>query len=399
MRVVLIGKTWPEPTSSAAGKRTMDLIEACLEAGWELIFASSAEPTKHSVQLDEIGVTEKSVVVNDSSFDSWIAEVSPRMVVFDRFMTEEQFGWRVEKACPDAIRILDTSDLHCLRRARGEQLKHGGDLNLFNEIALREIASIFRSDLTLMISETEIEILKEIFEVPDALLFYLPLMSKPGARKCVEREGREHFAMIGNYLHDPNWDAVRWCCHEIWPSIKRSLPEAELHIYGAYETEKARQLESAKLGIHLKGRAENALETLERYRVNLAPLRYGAGQKGKVLDGWMSGTPTVATPIAAESMNGLLEWGCAVTNDPEQFAETAARVYCDAMLWHAVQEQGYKILRERFRSDQWRPRLIAALDRRVPAKRAENFIGQMLRHHYHRSTEFMSRWIELKSLR
>ena len=119
---------------------------------------------------------------------------------------------------------------------------------------------------------------------------------------------------------------------EIWPSIKRSLPEAELHIYGAYETEKARQLDSAKLGIHMKGRAENALETLERYRVNHAPLRYGAGQKGKVLDGWMSGTPTVATPIAAESMNGLIEWGCAVTNDPEQFAETAARVYCDAML-------------------------------------------------------------------
>ena len=88
------------------------------------------------------------------------------MVVFDRFMTEDCNLAGGSKSMPDAIRILDTSDLHCLRRARGEQLKHGGDLNLFNEIALREIASIFRSDLTLMISKRRSKSLRRFLRSP-----------------------------------------------------------------------------------------------------------------------------------------------------------------------------------------------------------------------------------------
>ena len=88
------------------------------------------------------------------------------MVIFDRFMIEEQFGWRVEKTCPQALRVLDTSDLHCLREARQTQLKQGGVLDLYNEIALREIAAIHRSDLTLMISEYEIELMREQFAIP-----------------------------------------------------------------------------------------------------------------------------------------------------------------------------------------------------------------------------------------
>ena len=397
MRIVLIGKTWPEPTSSAAGARTMGLIKACLEVGWEVIFASSALPTKHSIDLDQIGVATKRVAVNDSSFDDWIAGAEPDRVVFDRYMIEEQFGWRVEKSCPNALRILDTSDLHCLRFARGEQLKKGGELELFNEVALREIASIFRSDLTLMISEAEIEILMNVFGVPDTLLFYLPLMVEVGALEFAKRETREHFTMIGNYLHEPNWDAVRWCCMEIWPLIRHSLPEAELHIYGAYETDKARQFESPKLGIYLKGRADGALETLAKYRVNLAPLRFGAGQKGKVLDGWLSGTPTVATPIAAESMSGRIDWGCEVTDDPALFSETAVRVYRDNELWHVVQKKGFEIVGDRFLFELWSPRLVEALAGLNVEDRSGNFIGQILRHHQYRSTEFMSRWIELKN--
>ena len=126
------------------------------------------------MNLEELGVESHTVQPNDSTFDAWIAELAPEVVIFDRFMIEEQFGWRVEKACSQALRVLDTSDLHCLREARQTQLKQGGALDLHNAIALREIAAIHRSDLTLMISEYEMEVLRTQFAIPPAQIAYWP---------------------------------------------------------------------------------------------------------------------------------------------------------------------------------------------------------------------------------
>jgi hypothetical protein len=397
MNIVVIGKVWPEPSSSAAGTRTMGLIEAFLEAGWSVTFASSAQPTEYSIDLIGMGVTTQRIAVNDSSFDRWIAACSPDVVLFDRYMIEEQFGWRVERACPQALRVLDTSDLHCLRAAREQQVQQGGGLNLFNEVALREIASIFRSDLSLMISEFEMQLLHEDFKVPASQLCYLPLMLPEPDACPPDYESRQHFMVIGSYLHAPNWDGVRWCCQSIWPLIRRELPDAELHLYGSYEPSKARQLADRKQGIVFYGRAPSALKTMERYRVNLAPLRFGAGQKGKVADGWLSGTPTIATPIAAESMPGGIDWGCAVIADSEGFAQTAVDVYRCPQLWLRVQEQGLQIVRKRFLACDWRPRLVASIETLRIDNRHQQFTGRMLRYHLHRSTEFMSRWIEEKN--
>lgn len=105
----------------------------------------------------------------------------PEVVLFDRFMMEEQFGWRLEMHCPNALRVLETSDLQSLRAARQqalkEQLANGQnedfstlfslDLSqLFqrmaeSDLALREVAAIYRCDLSLMISDAEIDLLTE----------------------------------------------------------------------------------------------------------------------------------------------------------------------------------------------------------------------------------------------
>ena len=73
--------------------------------------------------------------------------------MFDRFMVEEQFGWRVAEQCPNALRILDTEDLHCLRKGREKAIKDQALFDksyLFNDISKREIASIYRCDLSLL---------------------------------------------------------------------------------------------------------------------------------------------------------------------------------------------------------------------------------------------------------
>ena len=376
------------------------MICSLLTAGWRVSFACAAKPSVYSLDLQVHGIETYTVQPNDSGFDAWIAELAPDAVLFDRFMIEEQFGWRVERACPQALRVLDTSDLHCLREARLAALKTGKPLDLYNEVALREIAAIHRSDLTLMISEYEMEVLRSTFSIPEEQLFYWPfgLDLREGAFPGFEQ--RQHFIMIGSFMHAPNVDAARWCKEVIWPIIRRALPRAELHCYGSYPDKYLKQLHTPKVGFHCKGRADDALPTMRQYRVSLAPLRYGAGLKGKLFDGFQTGTPSVTTPIGAEGVVGAMDWGCAIESDPEPFAATAVAVYSDEVKWQAVQVQGQCIAKARFDASAWLPRLPVRLAEGIEgreANRAQQFTGRMLRHHHHRSTEFMSRWIEAKN--
>lgn len=396
MRCVIIGKVWPEPTSTAAGRRTCDLLGVLSEAGWEVSFASPAQRGEFAFDLGAFGAAQQMIALNDPAFDTWISEQRPDVVIFDRFMMEEAFGWRVRQQCPEALRVLDTSDLHCLRVAREVQLKKGGPLNLKNETALREIASIYRCDLTLVISDFEMGVLRTEFSVPGSLLAHWPFSMTLGDVTTGYAE-REHFVMIGSLLHAPNLDASRWCLREMWPKIRRSLPEAEMHYYGSYGDRYARELHQPAVGFHFKGRADDALSTMVRYRVSLAPLRFGAGLKGKVFDAVQAGTPTVLSPIAAEGIFPGPEWAQEST---EAMAREAVDLYTDPERWQIRRDAERSVCRSRFAADDWCPRLVEILRQahaECVSKREANFTGRMLNHHQHRSSEYLSRWIEAKN--
>ena len=118
LRILIIGKVWPEPSSTAAGRHSLDLIQSLRSAGWELHFASAAQLGPHSLDLEMQQVRSHRIELNHASFDTWLQALAPDVVIFDRFMTEEQFGWRIMENCPNALRILDTEDLHFVRKAR-----------------------------------------------------------------------------------------------------------------------------------------------------------------------------------------------------------------------------------------------------------------------------------------
>src|SRR4051812_31146501 len=121
-KLLIIGYVWPEPNSSAAGSRMLGLIRLFLAQDWEIIFVSAAALSEHRANLMEFGVEEKAIALNDSSFNEYLKRFQPDAVLFDRFFTEEQFGWRVEQVCPQALRLLDTEDLHSLRHVRHQLL-------------------------------------------------------------------------------------------------------------------------------------------------------------------------------------------------------------------------------------------------------------------------------------
>jgi len=409
VNVLIIGSVWPEPASSGAGLRMMEMIHLFQKQQWAVVFASTAERTEHTASLDKLAVQSMPIAVNDSGFDRFITELQPDLVLFDRFTMEEQFGWRVEKYCPHAMRVIETIDLHCLRQARQLQCKRQPEVvvevaqaDLYNDIAVREIAAIQRSDLSILVSDYEMALLQTQFAVSPDIIHLCPFMfeKQQVSMSSPSFEQRADFIMIGNFRHAPNWDAVLWL-KQIWPLIRSYLPEAALHIYGAYAPPKARALHQPSAGFHVLGRAEQVDMVMQQARVCLAPLRFGAGIKTKLADAMRNGTPNVTTGIGIEGMGGGLPWAGAVVDDDAAFAEAAVSLYQDRAAWRQAQSNGFEIMHHLFDATANGEALVNRLlqvKKNLAEYRQRNFTGLMLRHHHQRSTEFMSRWIESKNL-
>lgn len=405
--ILIIGLVWPEPGSSAAGTRIIQLIQVFLSAGATVTFASAASKSDFSYDLPKLGVIEQAITLNDAGFDIFIKDLNPSLVLFDRFMVEEQYGWRVQQECPDALRLLDTEDLHCLRHARQQAVKAAKvitNADLFNDVARREIAAILRCDLSLIISQVEMEILEKQFRIDPAILYYLPFLEEELTENRVATwnsfEDREGFTFIGNYLHEPNWHTLQTLKTKVWPVLRGKIPGAKLHIYGAYASQKVIQLHNEKERFLVHGRAADAREALAKHKILLAPIQFGAGVKGKFIDAMQVGTPSVTTSIGAEAMKGELEWNGFIADETSFFVEQAANLYQNKVQWVQAQQHGRQIINERYGKSQFTTAFldkIKQLKANITSHRQQNFYGQLLLHHTANSTKYMSLWIQEKN--
>ena len=399
-KVLFIGNIWPEPKSTAAGWRTTGLISCFKEYGYEVHYAATTSINEHANILINTGISVQEILLNDDSFNVFISELNPEIVVFDRFMMEEQFGWRVRDICRNALTILDTSDLHFLRIKRGELLSKKKKIT-HEEIKLRELGSILRSDLALIISEVEKNLLVEM-GIPKNLLYYLPFMVNiPNVKKWNSFENRSDFITIGSFLHAPNIDQLRFLKTSIWPLIRRDIPNAEMHCYGAYCKEKHLQLTDSKSGFFIKGFTDDAQEKISKYKVLLAPLRFGAGLKGKLIEAAITGTPSVTTAIGKEGIVTHEEkWAGAIFNDNVLFAKAAVELYLDRDIWKKASDKSLTVLEERFDKKLHNTTFISYVEDRLSNlknTRSNNLMGSILNYHTNRSTKFMSMWIESKN--
>jgi len=403
-KILVIGYVWPEPNSSAAGSHMMSILRLYKQQNWQVEFATPAQQTEHMIDLANEGISSQSIALNCDSFDAYITQYQPDIVMFDRFMMEEQFAWRVEKNCPNALKILDTEDLQCLRHARHQAHKAGGEFtqaDLFSDLAKREIAAILRCDISLIISSFEMELLVNTFKVDASLLHLLPFMID--LAKCPAKttlfSKRKHFMTIGNFRHAPNWDVVLYL-QKIWPLIRKQIPEAELHIYGSYPPPKATALHNPKTGFLIKGWAENAFSVMEESRICLAPIRFGAGIKGKLLDAMIMQTPSITTSLGSEGMHDQEPWPGFIADDMTEFVEAAVKLYNDEEEWLNAQQNGTALLHARYDSEVLGAKLITKItevEENLDQHRLNNFTGAMLKHHTMMSTKYMSQWITAKN--
>jgi len=266
--VLIFGLQFPEPKSTAAGTRMLQLINLFKDFNFKIHFACAQPSTDFSIDLSQIDVSEHILHLNDGSAKVLLEQLQPQIVIFDRFITEEQFGWVVDETCPEALKILDTEDLHFLRENRENILKNpssGINEDSLTDKAKRELAAIYRCDLNLMISKFEIEFLENKFNLPQNQLVYLPFIlnvDNLNQNEHLNYSKRKHFVSIGNFKHAPNLDMVKYLHKEIWPHIRDVLPNSEWHIYGAYLPQQIKELHKPSKGVVVKGRAEEVISTL-----------------------------------------------------------------------------------------------------------------------------------------
>ena len=398
--VLVIGHGIPEPQSTGAGVRMVQLLTLLKELDYEIQFCSTADPVANSC-LEDLNILYTQIELNSDSFDKFVTHLNPQAVVFDRFMTEEQFGWRVKEHCPNALRILDTEDLHFLRMHR-QQHNDGSLPSLqLSDIAKRELSAMYRSDLSLIISKFEFRFLVSDLGVSNSILHHLPFLveSKNIKKEVPSFNEREGFYFVGNGKHAPNVDAIMYL-HANWPKLRASLSGATLHIYGAYLPEYIKQLHSPKSNFFVHGYVEALNAAIQKHRVLLASINFGAGQKRKIFDAWLTGSAVVTSVLGAEGIGDSNNFGGYIYKDEAQFLEFARAVYSQEEKWTKAVNDGLKLLATSFDRELFKREFSAVLSEitaNLTAFRNQNTFGQILWHHSLQSTKYLSKWIQEKN--
>ncbi|NJB35617.1 glycosyltransferase [Croceivirga sp. JEA036] len=404
-KILIVGYVWPEPNTTAAGERMLQLLELFLSHNFEVHFATSAVKTEYSTNLEALGVHCQAITLNSDTFDSYLQRLNPDVVVFDRFMLEEQFGWRVREQCPNALRILNTEDLHSLREARqiAHKKKHPFKLQDWytHPKTQREIGSIYRCDLTLLVSDYEMQLLQQEIGIQPDYLLQLPFLIRPQTQVTPTFETRKDVVTFGNGKHGPNVDSITYLKEEIWPLLRQKLPKnTKLHVYGAYLPQRVQEWHNPKEGFLVHGWVKDLKDKVQQARLVVAPLRFGAGIKGKLSLAMECGAPSITTKIGVEGMGDPKNWPGSIGNTTQEFVDEVIRFYQDEKLWQEAQEKGFQFLKNHFDKAKQSQKFLNTyhnIQENIVSHRAKNIIGNLLHSNSLNATKYMGKWITEKN--
>jgi glycosyltransferase involved in cell wall biosynthesis len=236
--------------------------------------------------------------------------------------------------CPKAKVLFHTVDLHFLRMSREAALQSNNEKQIAaNEMKLRELEIISTVDSTIVVSTAEFDLLKP--ELPNSKLHVFPLiMDVKNTTKAFNT--RKGISFVGGFQHAPNVDAVQYFVKEIMPLLRKRLPELVLYVVGSMVPAEIEALASED--VIITGFVEDLNPLLDKMRVSVAPLRFGAGIKGKIGSAMAVGLPVVATPLAVEGMSLSDGENILVADGAEAFADAITKLYKDEALWNRLSQ-------------------------------------------------------------
>jgi len=349
-RILVVDAYTPEPDQDSGSLRLVYLMECFRDLGYGVTFMPDigAYAGRHTTDLQRAGVE----VVHEpwiASPQRFLAERGSEFdfVMVSRHYVAAKYLGPVRRHCPNARFIFDTVDLHYLREERLAELEDSPVLKRTAAQTRRsELAVINAADVTLVVSPVEKTVLGRA--APDARVAIISNVHEVvGSRRPWAQ--RKDLLFVGSYQHPPNIDAAQWFVSEIWPLVRAELPEAEFHLIGSKAPESVRALDGD--GVRFHGFVESLEPWLDNCRLAVAPLRYGAGIKGKVNISMSRGQPVVATPIAVEGMFAKPGRDVLVAESPADFAAAVVRLYRDEALWNLVSASGLENVRRYFSVD------------------------------------------------
>ena len=347
-RVLIIDATTPQPDHDSGSLRLVNTMRVLREEGCAITFFADnrAWIERYTAELQQLGVE---VLWHPWLSDPvrWFAENGKRfdLIFISRHYIACSYVGLVRLHAPQARLVFDTVDLHYLREQREAELSGREDMAQAAAVTRgKELALIRSCDIALVVSPVEQELLRH--EAPGARVEVLSNVHEVFGRRRGFGDRRD-LMFMGGYQHPPNVDAAIWFVREVFGLVRVQLPEVRFHLLGSKANDTVRALGEIE-GVEFHGFVADIEPFLDGCRLAVAPLRYGAGVKGKVNMSMSYGQPVVATPIAVEGMYAEAGRDVLVAEDAAGLAAEIVRAYNDEALWTSLSDHGLENVRRHF---------------------------------------------------
>lgn len=350
-QVLVIAEVTPQPDHDSGSVRLVNLMHLLREEGAHVVFlpTNREHAGPYTQALQQMGV-EAWYAPFAHRASAWLREHGPRFdsVLMCRHHVANEFLPLLRRHAPQARLLFDSVDLHYVRERRAAELT--GDTTLMRT-AMRtrkvELDVVARADITVVVGEAERLLLAQ--DAPQAnveVLSNLHRLVRPG----LPFAQRKDLVFVGGFRHPPNVDAVCWFVEEVFPLLREQLPDVRFHCIGSHVTPGIAMLSQSN-GVLVHGHVPDIAPYMDGCRIAVAPLRYGAGVKGKVNLSMAHGQPVVATSCAVESMHLNADHDVLVADEPAEFAAQLIRLYRDQALWDQLSANGLENVARHFSPD------------------------------------------------
>jgi GT2 family glycosyltransferase/glycosyltransferase involved in cell wall biosynthesis len=338
-RVLIVDATTPTPDQDSGSLRMVNLMRVLADLGCQTSFLpdNRAWVERYTPALQEMGV-EALYSPYAGNPVSLLRERGREfdLIILSRHYVAASYVGLVRLYAPQATLAFDTVDLHYLREQRAAELSGKAEVARHAEATrTQELKLIRECDVSLVVSPVEQALLAR--DAPGARVEVLSNVHEVyGCRKPFGE--RRDLVFVGGFQHPPNTDAVTWFVHAVFPLIRAALPELVFHVIGSKVPDAVRALADEHVQVH--GYVEDITPYMDGCRISVAPLRYGAGVKGKVNMAMSYGLPVVATTMAVEGMHVHSGDEVLVADAAAAFAAEVVRLYGDQALWERLSANG-----------------------------------------------------------
>jgi GT2 family glycosyltransferase len=353
--ILVIEQEVPKYDQNAGGLTIYQYVRLFRDMGFKVILLpDTLEPVApYTAELQQLGVE---VIYGDIDTTKWLSEYGKYLHYV--WLARPEIGSKyigILKKFTNSKILYFTHDLHYLRESRLYELNYN-PLHLAESQRLEKIEfDLFsKVDVILTPSDYEERVIKENFPHKKVVTIPLHFYEFPpeNGKAGVDFSRREGMLFLGGFNHLPNVDAVLWFVNEILPRVRQRLPEVTFTVAGSNPSPEILALHNE--GLRVTGYVPDLGPLFDQARVFVAPLRYGAGVKGKIVTSMVYGVPVVTTSIGNEGLNLADGQEALMADEPEAFAAGTVEVYTNQALWERLALGAHKYVSGHFGAEKTR---------------------------------------------